>query len=94
MKAKLYDKITTLTPINSDFNSVVIPKNTEGVIVECYENSEGYAVDIALPNVDLVGGFQYTNVILMPEQFQVISENGSRECYSILSQITGRASAQ
>lgn len=86
MKAKLYDKITTLTPINSDFNSVVIPENTEGVIVECYENPEGYAVDIALPNIDLVGGFQYTNVILMPEQFQVISEEKIPERCSILSQ--------
>lgn len=89
MKAKLYDKITTLTPIHSDFNSAVVPENTEGVVVECYENPEGYAVDIALPNVDLVGGLEYTNIILMPEQFQVVSEDGSREWRSILSQTAG-----
>jgi len=74
MKAQLYDKIKTLTSIHSDFNSTVFPENTEGVIVECYENPEGYAVDIALPNIDLVGGLEYTNVIVMPEQFQVVSD--------------------
>jgi hypothetical protein len=44
-----------------------------GTVVECYENPEGYAVDIAIPDERLVGGFFYTNVILSPDQFEVAS---------------------
>jgi hypothetical protein len=32
----------------SDEDNSVIPRDT-GTIVECYENPEGYAVDIAIP---------------------------------------------
>ena len=73
MKAKLYDKIQTLIDVPADFDARIIPKNTEGTIVECYEEPEGYAVDLAIPNSDLVGGFEYENVVLTPEQFRVIS---------------------
>lgn len=43
-----------------------------GTIVECYENPEVYAMDLAIPNERLVGGFEYENVILSPKQFVVV----------------------
>ncbi len=71
MKAHLYDSIQTLVDIKADFDHCdrIIPKGTEGSIVECYENPELYAVDLAIPNDKLVGGFEYENVILNPTQF-------------------------
>jgi hypothetical protein len=51
----------------------IISKGTLGIVVECYENPEGYTVDIAIPNERLVGGFCDTNVILSPDQFEVES---------------------
>ena len=74
MKAKLYDTIQTLVDIQADFDhrDRIIPKGTEGSIVECYENPELYAVDLAIPNNKLVGGFEYENVILEPTQFTIL----------------------
>jgi hypothetical protein len=74
MKAQLYDTIQTLVDINADFDrrDRIIPKGTEGSIVECYENPELYAVDLAIPNDKLVGGFEYENVILNPTQFTTL----------------------
>ncbi|MFE1744902.1 hypothetical protein [Coleofasciculus sp. H7-2] len=72
MKAKLYDRIETLVEVQADFGNRVIPRSTLGTVVECYENPEGYAVDIAIPNESLVGGFEYENVILSPEQFALL----------------------
>lgn len=69
MKAKLYDQIKTLVEIQDDFGSQLIPQNTLGTVVECYENPEGYAVDVAIPNSNFVGGFEYFNIIVSPEQF-------------------------
>lgn len=79
MKAKLYDTIQTLIDVPADFDERIIPKNTQGTIVECYEDPEGYAVDLAIPNSHLVGGFEYENVVLTPEQFMVISYVNSVE---------------
>lgn len=74
MKAKIYDEIKTLVDIPVDFGDRIIPKETLGTIVECYEEpQEGYAVDIAIPDERWVGGFDYENVILFPEQFVVIN---------------------
>ena len=81
MKVSLYDQIKTLMDVPADFsthetsdnNNRVIPKGTLGTVVECYENPEGYAVDIAIPDERLVGGFFYTNVILTLDQFEVVS---------------------
>ncbi|MDF0555332.1 hypothetical protein [Kamptonema sp. UHCC 0994] len=74
MKAQLYDTIQTLVDINADFDHRyrIILKGTEGTIVECYENPELYAVDLAIPNDKLVGGFEYENVILNPTQFTTL----------------------
>ncbi len=81
MKASLYGRIKTLVVVQADFSThetsekhnCVIPKGTLGTVVECYENPEGYAIDIAIPDERLVGGFFYTNVILSPDQFEVVS---------------------
>ena len=42
MKAKLYDGIVTLVDISADFGERLIPKGTEGSIIECYENRANY----------------------------------------------------
>ncbi len=73
MKAKINDSIQTIVDFTSDFDDLIIIKGTVGAVVECYQNPEGYAVDLAIPNPKLNGGFSYENVILSPEQFQVIS---------------------
>ncbi len=81
MKASLYSQIKTLVDVQADFSTRetsdndnrVIPKGTLGTVVECYKNPEGYAVDIAIPDEKLVGGFSYTNVILSPDKFEVVS---------------------
>lgn len=72
MKANLYDEIKTLVEIQDEFSNQIIPKNTLGTVVECYENPEGYAVDLAIPNANLIGDFEYFNVILHPEQFLLV----------------------
>ncbi|MDB9510531.1 hypothetical protein PN499_04980 [Kamptonema animale CS-326] len=72
MKAKIYDQIQTLIEIPDESSDFLIPKGTVGGIVECYENPEVYAVDLAIPNEKFVGGFAYINIILEPEQFEVI----------------------
>lgn len=73
MIAKLYDRIQTLIDVPADFDDMVIPKDTQGTIIECYQNPEGYAIDLAIPHSHLVGGFAYENVVLTPEQFIVVS---------------------
>lgn len=72
MKAKIYDQIQTLIEIPDEYSDFLIPKGTVGGIVECYEDPEVYAVDLAIPNEKFVGGFAYINIILEPEQFEVI----------------------
>lgn len=69
---KLYDQIKTSVEVIADFGNQIIPKGTIGTVVECYENPEAYAIDIAIPNQKLVGGFKYENIILSPEQFAVV----------------------
>ncbi|GFE70851.1 hypothetical protein [Chroococcus sp. FPU101] len=70
MKAEIYDPIKTLAPISTD--GINFPEGTLGTVVEAYTNPEGYAVDLAIPDNKLVGGFRYYNVILKPEQFRLI----------------------
>ena len=64
--------IKTLKAVQAEFRDRIIPAGTEGTVVECYDNPEGYAVDLAIPDSRQVGGFMYENVILTPEQFDVI----------------------
>ena len=72
MKAHVNDKVETLVNVSSDFSNRIIPRGTQGVIVEQYDNPEGYAVDLAIPDKSLVGGFTFENVILHPDQFKVV----------------------
>ena len=73
MKAKLYDEIITLVDIKTNSAMSIIPKGTKGSIVECYENPEGYAVDLAIADDSLITGYDYENVILYSQQFKVIN---------------------
>lgn len=78
MKAAIYDKIKTTVEVQGGFSKRIYPAGTEGVVVERYEQpEEGYAVDIAIPDETLVGGFDYENVILFPDQFVVIKDDDS-----------------
>lgn len=72
MKAEIYSKIKTLVPITAD--GIKFSEGTLGAVVESYSNPEGYAVDLAIPDNKLVGGFRYHNVILTPEQFTVVEQ--------------------
>ncbi|OCQ98490.1 hypothetical protein BCD67_07980 [Oscillatoriales cyanobacterium USR001] len=72
MKANIYDQIQTLIELPDESSDLMIPKGTLGAIVECYDHPEVYAVDLAIPNEKFVGGFAYINIILYPEQFEVI----------------------
>jgi hypothetical protein len=72
MKATPDDEIRTVVDVLADFSDRVIPAGTEGVIVESYEDPEGYAVDLAIEDDTLVGGYAYENVILKPDQFLVV----------------------
>lgn len=76
----MYDAIITLVDVNGDFSERLIPKGTRGTVVECYHDpQEGYAVDLAIPDPSLVGGSDYENVILYPEQFAVDEESHGDE---------------
>lgn len=77
MKANVDAKIETLVNVPSDFSDRIIPRGTQGVIVEQYNNPEGYAVDLAIPDKSLVGGFTFENVILHPDQFKVVKGSKS-----------------
>lgn len=75
MKARLSDAIRTTVDIQSDFCDRVITQGAIGTVVECYDNPEGYAVDLAIPNQNMVGGFEYENVVLFPHQFDVCTND-------------------
>ena len=74
MKAKEYDRIRTLVEVREGFwRHRVFPAGTRGTIIECYSDpEEGYAVDLAVPDETSVTGFDYGNVILKPDQFEVV----------------------
>ena len=73
MKASSNDRIRTVVDVTADFSDRVIPAGTEGVIVEAYETPrKGYAVDLGIEDDTLVGGYDFENVVLGPEQFEVV----------------------
>ena len=72
MRARVYDVVRTLGDVRSDFAEGVIPHGTSGTVVECYDVPKGYAVDLAIPNDRFVGGSTYVNVVLRPDQFDVV----------------------
>ena len=71
-KPLLNDLVELLEDVPSDFSDDMIPSGTRGTVVECYDQpTEGYSVDLAIPDGSLVGGFRHENVVLMPHQFAV-----------------------
>ncbi|MGC9527769.1 MAG: DUF4926 domain-containing protein [Limnospira sp.] len=75
MKAKLYDRIQTLSEIKAHFGRRIVPSGTVGTVVECYEHpQESYSVDLTLPSSTQEGGMEYENLILSPDQFKVMGE--------------------
>jgi hypothetical protein len=79
MKAQLYDRIQTLVELQAEFSDRTIPQGAIGTIVECYHSpEEGYAIDLAIPNPDLIGGASYESVILKPDQFVVCTQPAER----------------
>lgn len=71
-KPLLNDAVELLVDVSSDFSTDTIPKGTRGTVVECYEQpTEGYSIDVAIPDSSLVGGFRHENVVLLPHQFFV-----------------------
>lgn len=72
MKAEIDDAVEVTAPVASEFSDEVFPAGTRGVVVECYEDPEGYSVDLAIPAPHLVGECRYENVILEPSQFRIV----------------------
>jgi AbrB-like transcriptional regulator len=89
VKPQIYDEVKTSVSVQADFSERHIPNGTVGTIVECYENPEGYAVDLAIPDQKLVGGFAYENVILEPNQFEVISSNSKEPLLRRVEELKG-----
>ena len=80
MKAQIYDRIETLVDIHEKFSKRLIPKGTIGTVTEYYERpKERYGVDLKIKDEAAFGGFDYENVLLYPEQFQVISQTAEEE---------------
>jgi hypothetical protein len=73
MKEKTRDVIRTIVPIESDFDEETYRPGLLGDVVESSsEPRESYAVDLAIPDAELVGGYRYANVVLDPGQFVVV----------------------
>ena len=80
MKVKIYDRIETLVDIQEKFSKRLIPKGTIGTVTEYYERpKEAYGVDLKIKDEAAFGGFDYDNVLLYPEQFQVINKTAEEE---------------
>jgi AbrB-like transcriptional regulator len=89
VKPQIYNKVRTSVGIQADFSERDIPKGTVGTIVECYEDPEGYAVDLAILDQKLVGGFYYENVILEPNQFEVINTESKEPLLRKVEELKG-----
>lgn len=73
MKASLYDSVRLLIDMRTDRGDRIIPKGTEGAVVECFTKPrEGYAVDFHLPDDRELGGYAFENIMVGPEQVEVI----------------------
>lgn len=73
MKASLYDTVRLLVEVPSEYRTVVLPRGSEGTIVETFSTPhEAYAVDFRVPDHRLVGDYRFENVMVTPEQFDVV----------------------
>ena len=76
----MYDRVRSLVAVPARFGSDrIVPAGSLGTVVECYEQpAEAYAVDLEIPDASLVTGRDYENVILAPEQFEVVERHEPR----------------
>jgi hypothetical protein len=72
MRISLYARVKIVIDVHGDFSKRLIPSGTEGVVVDCHGEPDFYPIDVAFPSEDFVGGFEYDNVTLTIEQFEVI----------------------
>lgn len=73
MKARIYDCVILTVDVPSEFSDAIIPRGTSGAVVEAYDQpTEGYAVDVNIPDDTSSAGFRYDNVILYPDQFDIV----------------------
>lgn len=79
MKARMYDLVRSLVPVQSDFGSPrIIPAGSTGTVVYCYDEPEAYAVDLEIPNLARSSGRDFENVVLTPDQFEVVERHVPR----------------
>lgn len=79
MKAGLYDRVRLLVDVTSEYRDQVLARGTEGTVVETFERPrEGYAVDFSIPDDRLVGGYRHENVMLAPDQIEVVARHAPR----------------
>jgi hypothetical protein len=62
--------------VSSEVRDRVIPRGTEGAIVESYDQPEEYAVDFPVYDPNVVGERTWENVIVYPDQFEVVDRYG------------------
>jgi hypothetical protein len=72
--ADVENAIRTIVGLSAEFSGRHIPSGSYGTIVEKYDRPEGYAVDVVVSRTDLVGGYSFENVILTPDQFEIVPE--------------------
>lgn len=71
------DSVKTRVQVQSEFGERTIPAGTVGTIVDVVRTAAGeeaFAVDIAIPNAESVTGFDYDNVLLTPDLFEVVRD--------------------
>jgi len=76
MKARIYDSVVLTVDVPGDFSDEIIPAGTTGAVVEAYDQpAEGYLVDVNIPDDASSTGFRYDNVLLYPDQFDVVTRD-------------------
>ena len=75
----MYDLVRSLVPVHARFGSTrIIPAGSIGTVVYCYEQPEGYAVDLKVVDRTQFTGWDYENVVLTPDQFEVVQRHAPR----------------
>jgi hypothetical protein len=70
--AEVSNAVRTLVELQAEDSDGTIPLGSYGRIIEKYDTPEGYAVDLVVSRPELVGGYSFENVILTPDQFEVV----------------------
>ncbi|MEL7036892.1 MAG: DUF4926 domain-containing protein [Cyanobacteria bacterium J06592_8] len=80
MNVKIYDRIETIVDIEEKFSKRLIPKGTIGTVTEYYERpKQAYGVDLKIKDEAAFGGYDYENVLLYRDQFQVVHKTAEEE---------------